>query len=204
MRSGAIDPKADIPEMDVTFTNGVTKKIILRHYNAIPSSESADHSRFCNYLGHVEGDETNSVIAVTGCLMGDEPDEMMHITLLSQHSPIHKSFSLDKNGITKHIEIQNIVESRNSTKEMPLQDHVLFDEQKEKAAAKVSRAQRREVPAMLSIKIRLGYDTSTYDHFGGDEGKVDNWLAEVMTHSQAHFLHGSLRHKIILEVVFND
>ena len=75
MRSGVIDPKVDIPEIDVTFTNGVTKKLILRHYNAIPSSESADHSRFCNYLGQVEGDETNSVIAVTGCLMGDKPDK---------------------------------------------------------------------------------------------------------------------------------
>ena len=36
------------------------------------------------------------------------------------------------------------------------------------------------------------------------EGKVDNWLAEVMTHSQAHFLHSSLRHKIILKVLFDD
>jgi hypothetical protein len=106
-RAGLIDPELDIPELEVTFTNGVKQRMNLRHYNAIPNSETMDHSRLCNYLGHLEGDETESNVAVTGCLMGDNPDEKMYITLLSKHSPLHKSFSLDSNGNVQHIEIHD-------------------------------------------------------------------------------------------------
>ena len=102
-RSGTIDPRFDIPEIEVTFTNGVKQKMVLRHYNAIPNSDEIDHSRLCNYLGHLQGDELNTSVAVTGCLMGDDPDEEMHITLISQHSPNHNTFAFDKNGNTKHI-----------------------------------------------------------------------------------------------------
>merc|ERR1712165_209891 len=101
----------------------------------------------------------NSVVAVTGCLMGDDK---MHITLLSKHSPLHKSFSLDRNGVTKHIEIQSEAKSR-------------------------------------AASVNDGYDKAVKNYFETNGGTVDNWLAEVMTHSQAHYLHSSLKHQIILE-----
>ena len=35
-------------------------------------------------------------------------------------------------------------------------------------------------------------------------GNIENWLAQVMTHSQAHFLHSSLEHQIIFKVNDGD
>ena len=107
-RSGnLIDPKLDIPQIEVTFANGIKQKMILQHYNAIPNSKMMDQSRLCNYLGHLDGDERESRVAVTGCLLGDNPDEKMYITLLSKHSPNHKTFSLETNGNVQHIEIRS-------------------------------------------------------------------------------------------------
>ena len=205
MRSGAIDPKLDIPELDVTFTNGVKQRLVLRHYDAIPNSDSADKSRFCNYLGHLEGDEESSVVAVTGCLMGDDRDEKMHITLLSRHSPQHKSFSVDATGNTNHIEIDSEVLSREASVDDVDDtdfdsDGDLSNDQWEAAAAQVSGSQRNKVPPILTLKMRLGYDKAVKNYFDKEGGNVDNWLAEVMTHSQAHYLHSSLKHQIILQV----
>ena len=200
MRSGSIDPKFDLPEIEVTFTNGVKQKMILRHYDAIPNSNTADQSRLCNYLGHLQGDEVNSSVAVTGCLMGDNLDEEMHITLLSNHSPKHKSFSFDRNGKTQHIEIQPISEPRDASNGVQQQDQQLENREWEEALQKISAAELSTVPPILRINFRLGYDKSTKEYFEPYIESIDNWLAQVMTHSQAHFLHPSLRHQIILQV----
>ena len=156
-------------------------------------------------MGHLEGDEENSVVAVTGCLMGDKPDDKMHITLLSKQSPRHKSFSLDRNGNTKHIEIQSKDESRAVSVDDASDtdfdsDASLSNDQWEAAAAQVSAAQESTVPAKLKLRMRLGYDQAVKNYFETNGGNVDNWLAEVMTHSQAHYLHSSLKHQIILQV----
>ena len=205
MRTGSNDPSVDIPEIEVSFTNGVKQNMVLKHFNAMPNSNLADKSRLCNYLGHLEGDEANSVVAVTGCLMGDTFDEKMFITLLSQHSPLHKSFSLDETGNTNHIKISSEVISREASVD-DLDDTdfdsdgSLSDDQLEAAAAQVRGSQRSTVPAILTLKMRLGYDKAVKNYFEKEGGNVDNWLAEVMTHSQAHYLHSSLKHQIILQV----
>ena len=205
MRSEIIDPSVDIPEIEVSFTNGLKQKMKLKHFDAIPNSDSADKSQLCNYMGHLEGDEENSVVAVTGCLMGDNLDEKMHITLLSRHSPLHKSFSLDKNGVTKHIEIESEAKSRAASVDDGTDndfdsDGSIANDQWETAAAQVSSAQTSTVPAKVTLKMRLGYDKAVKNYFETNGGTVDNWLAEVMTHSQAHYLHSSLKHQIILQV----
>ena len=202
MRSGLLDPSVDIPEIEVSFTNGLKQNLMLKHFDAIPNSDSADKSQLCNYMGHLEGDEENSVVAVTGCLMGDDK---MHITLLSKHSPLHKSFSLDKNGVTKHIEIQSEAKSRAASiddgKDNDFDsDGSVANDEWEAAAAKVSSAETSTVPAIITLRMRLGYDKEVKNYFETNGGNVDNWLAEVMTHSQAHYLHSSLKHQIILEV----
>ena len=205
MRSGSINPSVDIPDIEVSFTNGLRQKMVLKHFDAIPNSDSSDESRLCNYMGHLEGDEENSVVAVTGCLMGDNIDEKMHITLLSQHSPQHKSFSLDNNGVTNHIEIQSEVKLRDTSVD-DLDDSdfdsdgSIANDQWEAAAAQVSATQTSTVPAIMTLKMRLGYDQAVKNYFETEGGNVDNWLAEVMTHSQAHYLHSSLKHQIILQV----
>ena len=154
MRSGSIDPKFDIPEIEVTFTNGVKQKMILRHYDAIPNSNTADNSRLCNYLGHLEGDEVNSAVAVTGCLLGDNLDEEMYITLLSNRSPKHKSFSFDRNGKTQPIEIQSTKKSKEASKGTQQQDHQLENDQYEEALAGISAAALSSVPPILTINFR--------------------------------------------------
>ena len=207
MRSGSINPSVDIPDIEVSFTNGLRQKMVLKHFDAIPNSDSSDESRLCNYMGHLEGDEENSVVAVTGCLMGDKLDDKMHITLLSKHSINHKSFSLDKNGNTKHIEIQSEDKSRaasvDDSSDTDLDsDASLSNDQWEAAAAQVSAAQESTVPAKLKLRMRLGYDQAVKNYFETNGGNVDNWLAELMTHAQAHYYHSSLKHQIILEVKY--
>ena len=205
VRSGMIDPKLDVPEIEVTFANGIKQKMVLRHYDAIPNSDVANQTELCNYLGHLEGDEESSVVAVTGCLMGDDRDEKIYITLLSRHSPQHKSFSVDSTGNTNHIEIDSEVLSREASVDDVDDtdfdsDGDLSNDQWEAAAAQVSGSQRNKVPAILTLKMRIGYDKAVKNYFEKEGGNVDNWLAEVMTHSQAHYLHSSLKHQIILQV----
>jgi len=195
-----IDTKLDVPEIEVTFANGIKQKMVLRHYDAIPNSDVADQTRLCNYLGHLEGDEKNSVVAVTGCLNGDNLDDKMHITLVSQHSPNHKSFSVDKHGNTKHIEIEPNVEERARFRSQQQDSPIIIDEELEGAAAKVSTVEQSTAPASLALKIRLGYDKGAKQVLETEGKNVDNWLAEVLTHAQVHFLHSSLKHQIILQV----
>ena len=64
----------------------------------IPNSDTSHQSRGCNYLGHLEGDEANSAVAVTGCLMGDDLDDKMHITLLSHLNTKSTIYELDYYG----------------------------------------------------------------------------------------------------------
>ena len=217
-KSGSIDPRLDIPHIEVTFTNGVKQKMILRHYDAIPNSDIIDQSRICNYLGHLEGDETDSTVAVTGCLLGDNPDEKVHITLLSHHSPLHKTFSIDRKGNVKHIDIKSDEDSdqgpdkgltfsemkatlRGSSKWKACGKDAWINEELEAAAAEVTPAQRDTVPSSLTVNFRLGIDQDAKNHLERRGLNVDNWLSSVMTHAQSHFTHSSLQHKIMLQVI---
>ena len=226
-RSRTLDPKVDIPEIEVTFINGITKKLILNHHDAIPNSVLIDRSRLCNYLGHLEGDEMNSIVAVTGCLIGDEIDEKMHITILSPHSPNHKTFSVDKNGKTKHIKIEadykymsffdqgylsnsSVIDKSKSFSGRYRRDYMrnknnpFINEDWEVDAKRVTAEERSVVPKYLALNIRLGYDKSVKDYFKKKGTIVDEWLSEVMTHVQDYFFQSSLKHKIILQVRYNE
>ena len=218
VKSDSIDPRLDIPQIEVTFTNGLKQKMILRHYDAIPNSDLIDQSRICNYLGHLEGDETDSTVAVTGCLLGDNPDEKVHITLLSQHSPLHKTFSMDRKGNVKHIEIETDEGSnqgldeeltfsekktalRGSSKWKACGDDSWINEELEAAAAEVTPTQRDTVPSTLTLKFRLGIDQDAKNYLERRGLNVDNWLSSVMTHAQSHYTHSSLQHKIVFQVI---
>ena len=65
--------------MKVTFENGISHEMILEPY-----SDSA-----CNFVGQLKN--VPSSVAVTGCL--ENPDDKMHITLLSElnrNSPMYE------------------------------------------------------------------------------------------------------------------
>ena len=70
----------------------------------------------------------------------------------------------------------------------------------EAAAAAVTGRQMRTVPSKLKIKFRLGYDLGVKNFLEGRGKNVDNWLAEVMTHAQNHYMHHTLKNNIIFEV----
>ena len=236
-RSGMTDPKTKISQIEIYFVNGMKKKMILNQYNSIPNSVNIDHSRICNYLGHLEGDKTSSTVAVTGCLFGENPDEKVDITLLSKYSPLHKTFSLDLHGNVRYIptvsdyafmsKFSSIYEPLNTSPRTPVGLHenasvdgssfisesskdyawrpvggdAFTNEEIETAAATVNYEQRNNVVGRRILRFRLGYDRSVRDYFTqNSEQTVDNWLAEVMTHTQAHYLHSSLANKIIFEV----
>ena len=209
-KSAVINPETDIPHIEVTFSNGLKQQMVLRHYNAIPNSETINRSRICNYLGYLKGDETESSIAVTGCLFDNEPDEKMHITILSKLTPFHKSFSLDSNGTVNYIPIQSngnkmdfIFPSRIATKNDPLwrpSGSYASWYYNESVALNVSQEEMANVPPVLKLKIRIGYDRGVKEYLTREGKNIDNWLAEVMTHAQAHYLHPSLRSRIYWEV----
>ena len=206
-KTGTIDPKVDIPEIKVTFPNGVKRRLMLTHHDAIPNSNSIDQSRLCNYLGHVEHDEMDSVVAVTGCLIGDNQDEKMHITILSQHSPKHKTFSIDNGGKTTHIKMHPHYEYMRFLASDSISDDVddaIINEEWENDADEVDDEERKAVPFYIAIEIRLGYDKSAKNYIKEKGMMVDNWLSEVMTHALAHYRHRSLKHKIILQVEYFD
>ena len=219
-----MDPKTDIPEIEVIFTNGIKQKMVLEHYNIFPNSAFIDQSRVCNYLGYLEGDKSESNVAVTGCLMGEYPEEMMHISLLSKHSPLHKTFSIDKEGNVNHVETpflrdgSHISDSKkySSRKTPSLRssdrsdwraegDDALINELLEVAASNVPNAERDTVPNTLTINLRLGYDREVKRYFENNRKHVndtpENFLTKVMTHVQNDFYHVSLQHKIIFKVL---
>ena len=75
----------------------------------------------------------------------------------------------------------------------------------ETAAAAITAEQRDAVVGKRILRFRLGYDKSVRDYFARNSGQtVDNWLAEVMTHAQAHYMHSSLPNKIIFEVTSSN
>ena len=57
----------------------------------MPYSKELDHSKLCNYIGFLENDKAESVVAVTGCLSRQTPDEKMMITMFSKHSETAKN-----------------------------------------------------------------------------------------------------------------
>ena len=217
-----MDPKDNIPEIEVVFENGVRQRMILTHYDPIPNSDLMDKSQDCNYLGHLAGDDATSVVAVTGCLHGVDVDEKMHITLLSQNSPLHTAFTLDKKGTVELIEIQSadkiykyidddaisITNVRTSPDEEKSSERkryktdVIINNDLEAADSRTSASQTSTVPHALTISLRLGYDRGVKEWFDDrPEENVDTWLKNVMTHVQARFMDSSLQHKIIFQVL---
>ena len=207
-----ISPKTQIPDIFVTFGNGVAQKMVLYHYNPIPRSTTMDHSRLCNYIGHLKGDEKDSRVAVSGCLLTEKnKNEKVYITLLSKHSLYQKSFSLDRRGNT------NVIKTTNSRATHPdihrrIQDrNIHFDDwntygeerywlRKQKLFDAVTDEQMASVPYSINVNFRLGYDKGTKRWMMDSDQNIDNWLAEVMTHTQIHFTHSSLRHYVFLNV----
>ena len=193
--------------MEVTFGNGQKDTMVLRHYNAFPDSTNIDHTRLCNYLGHLKY-EQDARVAVTGCADERNLEGKMYITLLSNRSPHQKSFSMDLDGNVEPIKIMG---SNDGYLEIPKnintrqRDGDLFDDGDNIGSynleAKASAADTAGVPHEIIVKIKIGTDTSAKEDIEGRlENTVDNWLSEVFTHVQNHYYHPTLGHRINFQV----
>ena len=78
--------RTNVPEMSVTFENGATHEMVLEPYSKSP----------CNFIGQLKN-QPDSSVAVTGCL--NNPEDKMHITLLSDLNKRSPTFVVDFNGL---------------------------------------------------------------------------------------------------------
>ena len=82
--------RSNVPEMSVTFENGVTDRMVLEPYRNGP----------CNFIGKLKSHQGST--AVTGCL--NKPGDKMHITLLSELNTKSAAYEMDFDGHLKAIE----------------------------------------------------------------------------------------------------
>ena len=207
---------ANVPDIRVRFANGVEDVLELKHVAIMPNSKNIDGSRLCNYLGSLKKEGQKSVVAVTGCLNRNTPQNKMSITMFSENSPAHSYFSLDIDGNVHSIRPKSgatKVVSRRTTgdfkKYIPLnfdkgvikKDYVI-DEQLESLAARMGDVSG-SVPDTLSINFRFGIDTSAKSAIEDELSMtVDNYLSDLLTHTQAHYMLPSLNHAVTFEVMF--
>ena len=82
--------RSNIPEIRVTFENGVQDDMVLEPYSKSP----------CNFIGQLKSHP--GTVAVTGCL--NTPEDKMHITLLSDLNTKYTGYELDFHGNLKGLE----------------------------------------------------------------------------------------------------
>ena len=205
----------NVPDIRVRFANGVEDVLELKHIAIMPNSKNIDGSRLCNYLGSLKKEGQKSVVAVTGCLDRNTPHNKMSITMFSENSPDHSYFSLDidgnvhsirpKSGATKFVtrgtkgDLKKSI-PLNFDKGETKKDYVI-DEQLERLAARMGDVSG-SVPDTLSINFRFGVDTSAKSAIEDELSMtVDNYLSDLLTHTQAHYMLPSLNHVVKFEVM---
>jgi len=195
--------RSNVPELSVTFANGQTQEMILEPY----------YESRCNFIGSIKS-EPGSSVGVTGCL--DKQGDEMHITLLSALNIGSTSYTVDYDGHVSAIESpfkhqkgpthrypvksraanftggcgEEFVQEGNST---DLEEVDLVEEMRSEYAA-AEYATTGYVKSTLYAYVQFGYDTTLNNKLG--YGKFNDWVKEVMTHVQTHYLHGSLGTKI--------
>ena len=207
-RSGLLDPKIDIPQVEVTFEDGQKDTLVLEHYNAMPHSKNIDPLRLCNYLGHLKNEKTARV-AVTGCVDERNLEGKMYISMISKRSPYQKRFSMDLDGTVNPIQVTKSNDAYKTTNGHVVsreggefQDYDEIGEIDVEAAAEASTTDG--VPYNLKITVKIGTDTAAINKIVNGLGRtVDDWLAEMFTHVQNHYHHDTLQHKINFEVYLN-
>ena len=205
---------ANVPDIRVRFANGVEDVLELKHIAIMPNSKNIDGSRLCNYLGSLKKEGPKSVVAVTGCLNRNTPQNKMSITMFSENSPTHSYFSLDLDGNVHSIRPKSgatkVVSRRTKgdlKKSIPLnfgkgetKNDYVIDEQLEILAARMGDVSG-SVPDTLSINFRFGIDTSAKSAIEDELSMtVDNYLSDLLTHTQAHYMLPSLNHVVKFEV----
>jgi hypothetical protein len=195
--------RSNIPEMSVTFENGATHEMVLEPYSNSP----------CNFIGHLKS-QPDSSVAVTGCLAN--PEDKMHITLLSDLNTRSPTYVVDFNGLVTADENPFATQTERSGK-LPLkmrawneskcknddefdkdnddmgdEEEDLFDEFEAAGVASAATT----FPPKLYAYVKFGYDTSLNDKLTSDGLTFGSWVDSVMTHVQTYYRHSTLPTKI--------
>ena len=180
------------PSISISFPNGVEDNLVLSHFKLLKQSKGG-----CNFLGHLEKTPSSSA-AVTGCL--DKPGDKMEITLISNHN-IDKMFSVDYFGTTYTIKtpfengkVSRVIKTNRDDNaydgESKREGDEIIDEKEEEAAESTEVV---SIPSKLRAVIKFGYEEGIKGQLKKDKKPIfEDWIDEVMAHTQAHFRDPSL------------
>jgi len=198
--------RTNVPEMSVTFENGATHEMVLEPYSKSP----------CNFIGQLKN-QPDSSVAVTGCL--NNPEDKMHITLLSELNTRSPTFVVDFNGLVTADENPFATQTErtgklpvnpralgNSSKcnnddEFEKDDDDMGDEEEDKfesleAAVATVASAAITFPPKLYAYVKFCYDTSLKGQLAKDGLTFSKWVDSIMTHVQTYYRHSSLPAKI--------
>jgi len=183
------------PSVQVTFSNGVQDELELTEYKPYGSSSNAG----CNFLGRLRNDVASSA-AVTGCL--NKPGDIMEVTLISKNN-INKLFKVDFDGNAEVL--ANPFEHGAQSRAIPVDRddngwHLVGgdEEKNDKIELEAAKVEVGTIPSKLKAVIKFGYDEGWKNAFTGTN--FNDWIASVLTHSQAHYKDPSLGTEVTLEI----
>merc|ERR1712088_371228 len=183
------------PSVQVTFSNGVQDELELTEYKPYSSRSNAG----CNFLGRLRNEVASSA-AVTGCL--NKPGDIMEVTLISKNN-VNKLFKVDFDGNTEVL--ANPFENGAQSRAIPVDRdddgwHLVGgdEEKNDKIELEAAKAEVGTIPSKLKAVIKFGYDEGWKNAFAGTD--FNDWIASVLTHSQAHYKDPSLGTEVTLEV----
>ena len=173
-------------------------------------------SKACNYIGNLNDDPEASVIAASGCMHLEQPNQKeaaynsnkdkMYFTMLSKKSPTKRFFTLDINGKTEEVKPDGLDEAT-----------MIFEKEYMKPSNLKSSSNRLDLtnsedyqqphekngniafPKEIKLNIAFGVDNSIKELMETEDA-VENWVASVLCHMQTFYIHPSLKTKILLEV----
>ena len=207
---------------------GETTTTNLSYFDAFPKSSKTIHSKSCNYIGNLNDDPEASVIAASGCLHLEQPDQKetkynkdkMYFTMLSKKSPTQRFFTLDINGKTEEVKPDGLDEATmlfekeymkpsNLKSSSNLLDSINDNSQdyqqrllSERILSKRILSEKngnKDFPKEILLNIAFGVDNSIKELLETEDA-VENWVASVLCHMQTFYIHPSLETKILFEV----
>lgn len=190
--------RSDIPQMMVTFENGVSDSLVLEPYSDSP----------CNFIGQLEN--YPSTAAVTGCLA--QPGDKMSITLLSDLNTKSNMYELDFDGTVEIVENPfkyqeepsgvHHPDSRAADGGFHKHDDKMNDEEKDSLMESLAGAVTAEAvrwPRKLYTKVKFGYDKTMKKQMAAQGTTIGKWIDSVMAHVQSYYKHPTLPTKIMFK-----
>jgi len=192
--------RSSIPEMAVTFENGVTHEMVLEPYGEHP----------CNFIGELK--HYPSSAAVTGCL--NNPEDKMHITLITDLNTKSAMYEMNYEGQLTALENPFKYQTEPSGIHHPTMrqdtgytnhDDEMGDEEKDAEKEFEAEEALVDAPESFAFKkklyayIKFGYEKSMKEQLDSEGKSIENFIDDVMTHVQSYYKNPSLKTKILFK-----